>query len=378
MKRYALLAALAIAASAFAAPAVPNPPVGLFVIGNALNPTPDPNSISAATLTAQNNALCQAIEPYYWEIGNATGPIASASVTPVTVPATTPIISTTPFSIASGSKMVYAAYIMALRNGVANYTSDDITALNFTDGYANCGNSTGGGSAATCDRSVYSTINLCLTQTGPTGPFNQQLSSAIGKFAYDACHMENHASRFTALGNVNFASLFAVMNTTMNLTGDNFLYSQPLPAGGVYGSSNDYAIVLRALLSGLINNDALGTHSVCTNAGGNYSAQTVGGVFPGPTSCVAQAGSPIPENWQYSMGFWIETAPGSHGDGAFSSPGAFGFVPWIDSTKTWYGTVARSTQPTGGSGYISEKCGRLIRHAWITGVEQTHIYPDQP
>jgi len=32
------------------------------------------------------------------------------------------------------------------------------------------------------------------------------------------------------------------------------------------------------------------------------------------------------------------------GDGAFSSPGAFGFYPWIDRTKTNYGVLARSAE----------------------------------
>ena len=36
------------------------------------------------------------------------------------------------------------------------------------------------------------------------------------------------------------------------------------------------------------------------------------------------------------------------GDGAFSSPGLFGFYPWIDAGKTYYGVLARY-DPTGAS-----------------------------
>ena len=54
------------------------------------------------------------------------------------------------------------------------------------------------------------------------------------------------------------------------------------------------------------------------------------------------------------------------GDGAFSSPGAFGFYPWIDASKTYYGVLAR--QGAAGTGVDSVNCGRLIRKAWVTGV----------
>jgi len=65
------------------------------------------------------------------------------------------------------------------------------------------------------------------------------------------------------------------------------------------------------------------------------------------------------------------------GDGAFSSAGAFGFYPWIDASKTWYGIVARKQVMSGqdpdqslGEGYRSTMCGRLIRKAWITTLVQ--------
>ena len=61
----------------------------------------------------------------------------------------------------------------------------------------------------------------------------------------------------------------------------------------------------------------------------------------------------------------METDP-TVGDGAFSSAGAFGFYPWIDATRSWYGVLARQT--AAGSGNESAQCGRLIRKAWVTGV----------
>jgi hypothetical protein len=82
------------------------------------------------------------------------------------------------------------------------------------------------------------------------------------------------------------------------------------------------------------------------------------------------------ESWHYSLGHWVEDDP-VVGDGAFSSPGRFGFYPWVDASKTYYGVLARfdavhvdDPNPKEASYITSVKCGRLIRHAWETGQAQ--------
>jgi hypothetical protein len=99
--------------------------------------------------------------------------------------------------------------------------------------------------------------------------------------------------------------------------------------------------------------DYLGTHPVCT--------------LPG--SCPGAIESPVPVAWHYSLNHWVEDDPGN-GDGAFSSPGAFGFYPWISADKQWYGILARvSRRP--GAYKESVYCGIKLRHAWISGVPVT-------
>ena len=50
------------------------------------------------------------------------------------------------------------------------------------------------------------------------------------------------------------------------------------------------------------------------------------------------------------------------------SPGAFGFYPWVDAPKTWWGVVARMPNVSGEQeGVASMLCGRRIRVAWISG-----------
>jgi hypothetical protein len=72
----------------------------------------------------------------------------------------------------------------------------------------------------------------------------------------------------------------------------------------------------------------------------------------------------------------VEDDPSGAGDGAFSSPGFAGFYPWIwidptDATKAWYGILARTDTSSMASGFTASiNCGRLIRRAWLTGVQQ--------
>ncbi len=56
----------------------------------------------------------------------------------------------------------------------------------------------------------------------------------------------------------------------------------------------------------------------------------------------------------------------------YSSGGEFGFYPWIDSTKSYYGIIAHHQA---SSAYSTIECGRLIRAAFMTGVEQTGTLP---
>lgn len=176
-----------------------------------------------------------------------------------------------------------------------------------------------------------------------------------GKFYYDGGHMEKHAS-LLGLGPLNNAGLAAELQSQLG-PDVGIRYTQPQLAGGVVSSADDYARFLRKLLAGALQmRSLLGTHAVCTN----------------PSTCGTDQAlvTPLPltQSWHYSLGHWVEDDP-STGDGAFSSAGAFGFYPWIDAGKTWYGVLARMDTAQ-GSGVASAQCGGLIRKAWTTGVAQ--------
>lgn len=316
----------------------PNSPIFSSPSPSPPAPTPAPATPTdeqrafAAQETARNHALCTAIRPFYWEVGDSATRKASASVGDNTYTATRAV------ALGSASKWVYAAYVMELRDG--ELTDTDVKHLNLTSGYSNmdplsCGSS--------------STVDVCLN-VASNGAYT---FANDGLFFYNGGHMQRHAHDI-GLGGMNSAELTFEVQARIGDFG--FTYSSPQPAGGLFGTPDAYAGFLRKMLAGDLKLKAqLGTEAVCTN----------------PDTCVTAVDTPpIPhsESWSYSLGHWVESDP-TLGDGAFSSAGAFGFYPWIDADKRYYGIVARE-QFAEGEGYESAQCGRLIRKAWATGEEQ--------
>jgi CubicO group peptidase (beta-lactamase class C family) len=153
-----------------------------------------------------------------------------------------------------------------------------------------------------------------------------------------------------ALSNAALATeIRRVLGTDINLS-----YTQPQLAGGIRTTPADYARFLRKILNSQLRfGPLLGRNSTCTN----------------PSTCATAISTPIPRNlsWSYSMGHWVENDFVT-GDGAFSSPGAFGFYPWINARVNTYGLLARVAPA--GNGFESAQCGALIRKAWETSAVQ--------
>ncbi len=197
---------------------------------------------------------------------------------------------------------------MVERRGATGLSASDIRFLNFRSGYT---------SFTSCSPSQ--TVGSCVAAS-TNGVYS---ATTDGKFLYDGGHMQQHAS-LMGLDALDNGTLAAEMETQLGTDVD-IAYSQP---------------------------------------------QLAGGVRTNPATCSGALGTPVPltESWSYSLGHWVETDP-AVGDGAFSSAGAFGFYPWVDAGKRYYGIVARQDLQS-GSGFDSAFYGRLIRKAWLTGVAQ--------
>jgi hypothetical protein len=287
----------------------------------------------AASATASNNSKCKAIAPFYWEIGDKSGALASGS-NGSTYSASTVV------QIASASKWIYGSYIVQKRGGVAGLSATDISALTMTSGYMNFSEPPG------CSTST--TVGQCA-QLGANGTITQAFA---GKFFYNGGHMQVHAAANGLAADDNTA-LAAEINGVLG-HGLAVAYSEPQLAGGGRFAAQEYVKLLQSILQGSPMLAALGSNAVCAS----------------PNICATRAiYSPAPptENWSYSLGHWVEDTS-NDSDGAFSSPGAFGFYPWIDKTKTYYGVLSRSVQ---NGALPSVYCGRLIRKAYVTKSEQT-------
>jgi hypothetical protein len=300
--------------------------------GGTAQPSLAQRSAAAATTASSITNDCATLGPFYWEVGNAQGAIASGSVTRIANP--TVYTANTAMNIASASKWLYAAYVIQ-REPVPS--DETIKYLTF--------------------RSGYSHFNWCL-QGQTVQQCEDMLDNDVhddandGKFYYGGGHMQKHAT-LIGLGALDNAGLAAELRS--QLGSDIMLsYSQPQPAGGVVSTAADYARFLRKLLDGSLKlGSMLGSHAVCTN----------------PGTCADAVYTPIPnESVHYSLGHWVEDDP-VVGDGAFSSAGAFGFYPWIDAQRSTYGVIARDVVHE-GEGYDSALCGRRIRKAFATGVAQ--------
>ncbi len=319
---------------------------------------PTATSASAAAATAQSNAQCSVIQPFYWEIGDAGTALASGSPTPSGGSAVT---ASSRFSIASASKWIYGMYVVQKRGAAADLTAGDIQFLTFQSGYTYMGSDT---TSATCTApsSGADSINHCLTLPSTTTPgkfMDSQNPATVGLFDYDSGHEENHAGQFQPeINALDTTQLGSTIAAGLGISGISLHYNQPLLAGGIYAGAADYTPILRAVLGGqLAMLQALGTNPVCAWSTG--------------TGCNA-AFSPInSQHWHYSIAHWVEDDP-TNGDGAFSSPGAFGFYPWIEANKRYYGVISRSVPANGviQNGLQSALCGHEIRAAWESGQPQ--------
>ncbi|MES2091167.1 MAG: hypothetical protein V4532_14485 [Pseudomonadota bacterium] len=308
-------------------------------------PTASPSLLErqhAAQATAQSegNACAQA-RPFYWELGGPHAMLASGAVGEGAPRRRSSL------PIASASKWLYGAYVAERRSG--QLTEADVRLLTFRSGYTRFRFCRDGQTVEQCREAL---IN-------GRGRLD---ASTEGAFFYNGGHLQEHA-RLMGLGGLDGLGLGEEIRKGLRpaLRSDMALgFGQAQPAGGGLSSAADYAEFLQALLRGDLKlSKLLGAHAVCAN--------------PGTCPKGEALHTPIPatETWHYSIGHWVEDDP-VLGDGAFSSPGLFGFYPWVSADRQWYGLVVRhdrhglmSKDPMDQPAIESVMCGRLIRQAWV-------------
>lgn len=306
----------------------------LLVFGVLTNVTMAHAAIPEPLATALESTACKAIQPFYWEIGDKDRSLYSGT-RGVDAPR-----AHTVMPIASASKWIFAAYVVQKRKG--QLLPGDIKALTMQAGYTRL-------KPGRCVRWREAKRNAqTVSECFKSGNNEAHTPQHENKFFYNGGHFQYLGISALGLAEYTNAELANEITNTLGVP-VTLSFGSPLLSGGMTTSAVDYAQFLRAMLDGrLLLGTQLGAHAVCTQ----------------PTVCATAVYTPVPATmqWQYGLGHWIESDPHT-GDGAFSSAGAFGFYPWIDANKRYYGVIAREEKGWGG-GVSSAECGRYLRQAF--------------
>jgi hypothetical protein len=303
-------------------------------------------AIAAAKQAAATDPYCSTaiMGDFYWEIGTSDNilPLASGSQGGGTVTASSR------FNIASASKFVFGAYVLQ-KKGIDQVRSDPslLAGLHFTSGYTDFNRTACIGTT---------TIGACY-QAGNVNNTVLPNPSTTGLFDYDGGHDQKLAA--IDMGMFNFTSrqldqeYQATLGTAPGMT---MAPLDPLPEGGLFASANDYAQFLRKLMrKDLVLGAHLGEDAVCAS-----SAACPGKVAYSPIDALG-------EPWQYSYNHWVESQFGNGTVDAYSSPGKWGFYPWVTPDLKYYGIISRNDRhPTAYA--VSVQCGRQIRKAFLSAL----------
>ncbi|WP_257455794.1 hypothetical protein [Archangium lipolyticum] len=292
----------------------------------------------AAVDTANSAPACTSLGDFYWEVGNGTAKRFGFS-------RGSNVSETTVMPLASASKWLYAsAYLQS--KGYANLSTAEKKRLNFTSGYLErtdtiCGDA--GTTVSDCYGPSYKDVSYRILQDG--------------HFFYDGGHMQKLAlddmGGRTGTGLVSVIDwLNAQLGTSLPQTP-----SAVAVAGGFWGSAAHYRVFLQKLLG---NQYAM---SVRLNADAVPAYPGGPGVTYTPWTAAGQA--------YYGLGHWLEreSVNNAWSVTGHSSPGMFGFYPWVDAGKSQYMLLARARlNTTGGEGELSRACAHEIRKAYELGV----------
>ena len=255
------------------------------------------------------------------------------------------ITANTEIQIASASKMFFGWVIWSLiesgelslssqpQDEISEWPNDDTTCrsdiiltqlLGFTSGFNNSP------SQPECIASASYSLADCVLEIFADGIDTQPGT----EFHYGPEHMQIAAlmavratgASINDLVDERIKTPFGLSASTYYPNLENTRYS-----GSMRSTAADYGLVLQAVLSGdfIANRDTYLT---------DLTADTIFGSRP---STVGNAGL----DWHYGFGFWKECDLPAYtrecdDNPIISSPGAFGFTPWIDFTNGYWGIVA--------------------------------------
>jgi serine-type D-Ala-D-Ala carboxypeptidase/endopeptidase len=124
----------------------------------------------------------------------------------------------------------------------------------------------------------------------------------------------------------------------------------PMIAGGMRISMNQYAKILQMIYhKGLWKN---GDQQVQLIPADLFDEQAK---MPYPNVIIGNVPPSAPESIRYGLSAWLECANPAEGCQKMSSPGAFGFTPWIDREHGYYAILGMEYESAQGFGFRTEQ-----------------------
>jgi len=161
------------------------------------------------------------------------------------------------------------------------------------------------------------------------------------RFDYGSTHLHVAARMAEVVTGDTWAEIFdAQLKGSLGLGADMLWYTaprqaqgtaNPLIAGGLRATMNEYARVLQLEF----NRGTYGGNRLLADA-----LFTEQGTEPYPNAVIGNSPfSAISLNFHYGLAGWLECPPPAVNCGVVSSPGAFGFTPWVDREGGYYAII---------------------------------------
>ena len=172
---------------------------------------------------------------------------------------------------------------------------------------------------------------------------NQPLVATPGtRFDYGSTHLATAARMAEVVTGQTWFDLFASqLKTPLGLSSPDLVFytaprqasgtTNPLIAGGLRATMNEYATMLALEFNRGVHqgNALIGTALFTTQASEPYPNAVIGN---SPFTATAF-------NFHYGLASWLECPPPAMNCAVISSPGAFGFTPWIDRDGGYYAVL---------------------------------------
>lgn len=253
--------------------------------------------------------------------------------------------SSTNIAVASASKWVSAMVIFdVIRRGQLSLDSTTGQLLGWTGPNAAItlrhllSFTSGLDADAMCTRNPLTTLTNCVsTIAGSTA-----IADAGTRYDYGPTHLHVAARMAEVATGKTWDQLFdEVLRQPLQLSSSVRYYtfpmmssgmSNPLIAGGLRATTDEYA----KLLGLLFHKGTLGAVTAGTPA--LFDAQAI---EPFPDVVVGQSPArDVGYPFRYGLAAWLECSTPATGCQKLSSPGAYGFSPWVDREHGYYGIVA--------------------------------------